>query len=154
MRRSILFVIPLLVAGTFAAIQTTGAQNEAERRTQSQKVVVHLSHFTDDLHRCFMALKVANLMQEEGAEVTMFLDLEGVRLAERAQDLSFTWGKDSLPLAEHYDAFQEAGGNVIVCPHCAKAARITDPGLRRNAQIGTPSGMGKLLIDADKVIDY
>ena len=84
----------------------------------------------------------------------MFLDLEGVRLAERAQDLSFTWGKDSPPLAEHYDAFQKAGGKVVVCPHCAKAARITDPGLRRNAQIGTRSGMGKLLIDADKVIDY
>src|SRR6056297_4132235 len=102
MRRSILFVIPLLVAGTFAAIQTTGAQNEAERRTQSQKVVVHLSHFTDDLHRCFMALKVAGMMQEAGAEVTLFLDLEGVRLAERRHQLQLTWGGDGPPLSEHY----------------------------------------------------
>lgn len=121
---------------------------------KTQQVVVHLSHFTDDLHRCFMALKMANLMQEHGAEVTIFLDLEGVRLAERRQLLDLTWGPDSPPLAEHYKNFTEGGGKVVVCPHCAKSARIGDGALKRNAEIATMPSLGKLLIEADKVMDY
>jgi len=119
-----------------------------------QKVVVHLSHFTDDLHRCFMADKVANLMQEYGADVTLFVDLEGVRIAERKEHLKFTWGEGSPTLAELYGKSAKGGGKVIVCPHCAHSAHITDLGLKRNAQIGTTAMLGKLLIEADKMMDY
>ncbi|EGF25448.1 hypothetical protein RBWH47_04865 [Rhodopirellula baltica WH47] len=116
--------------------------------------MVHLSHFTDDLHRCFMAVKVANLMQDYGADVTLFVDLEGVRIAERKQELKFNWGPDSPSLAELYEKFADGGGKVLVCPHCAKSAHVTDPGLKRNAQIATLPMLGKMLIEADKVMDY
>ncbi|WP_246151958.1 DsrE family protein [Rubripirellula reticaptiva] len=119
-----------------------------------QKVVVHLSHFTDDLHRCFMALKVANLMQDYGAEVTVFVDLEGVRIAERRERLDFTWREGSTTLAELYEKFDDGGGKVVVCPHCAHSAHLTDPSLKRNASIATTPMLGKLLIEADKVMDY
>jgi len=121
---------------------------------ESQQVVVHLSHFTDDLHRCFMALKVANLLQEHGAQVTIFLDLEGVRLAERRQTLDLTWGADSPRLAEYYDEFIDDGGKLALCPHCAKSARIGAGSLKRNAQIATMDSLAKLLLEADKVMDY
>ena len=48
------------------AVDKTSADNP-------QKVVAHLSHYTDDLHRCFMAFQIANLMQEHGATVTICL---------------------------------------------------------------------------------
>lgn len=137
----VLFSLPLLA-------------DEEKPKGEGQKVVVHLSHFTDDLHRCFMALKVAELMQEYGAEVTIFLDLEGVRLAERRQTLDLTWGSNSAPLSEHYNNFIKAGGNIVLCPHCAKAARIGEMSLKRKAQIGTRPMLGKLLIQADKIMDY
>ncbi|MCR9119932.1 MAG: DsrE family protein [bacterium] len=121
---------------------------------EKQQIVVHLSHFTDDLHRTFMAFKVANLMQEYGADVTIFLDLEGVRLAERRQSLELTWGKHSMTLAEYYEKYTDNGGKVVLCPHCAKSAHLSDLGLKRNAEIGTMPKLGKMLIDADKVIDY
>ena len=130
------------------------AEESPATTEKTQQVVVHLSHFTDDLHRCFMALKVANLMQEHGADVTIFLDLEGVRLAERRQTLDLTWGTDSPPLSQHYQQFIEHGGKVVLCPHCAKSARIGDGALKRNAEIATLPSLGKLLIDADKVMDY
>lgn len=126
----------------------------AKASGKGQHVVVHLSHFTDDLHRCFMALKMANLMQEYGAEVTIFLDLEGVRLAERRQELKLTWGTDSPPLSEHYENFVAAGGKVVLCPHCAKSARIGDMGLKKNAEIASIPRLGKMLIEADKIMDY
>ena len=101
-----------------------------------------------------MALKTANLMQEFGADVTIFLDLEGVRLAERRQKLDLTWGSNSPPLSEYYDEFIEGGGKIILCPHCAKSARIGDMGLKKMAEIGTMPVLGKMLIEADKVMDY
>lgn len=144
--------------GVSVAIASIGSSANAEETSKvdgsGQKVVVHLSHFTDDLHRCFMAVKVANLMQDYGAEVTLFVDLEGVRIAERKQELKFNWGPDSPTLAELYEKFAAGGGKVLVCPHCAKSAHVTDPGLKRNAQIATLPMLGKMLIEADKVMDY
>ena len=128
--------------------------DEHKTRVKNQQVVIHLSHFTDDLHRCFMALKMANLMQEHGAEVTIFLDLEGVRLAERRQQLNLTWGTDSPPLSEHYDNFIDGGGKFVLCPHCAKSARIGDGAMKRNAELATMPSLGKLMMDADKIMDY
>tara|TARA_R110002073_G_scaffold329303_1_gene511603 strand:+ start:52262 stop:52735 length:474 start_codon:yes stop_codon:yes gene_type:complete len=144
--------------GVSIVIASIGSSANSEETSKvdgsGQKVVVHLSHFTDDLHRCFMAVKVANLMQDYGAEVTLFVDLEGVRIAERKQELKFNWGPDSPSLAELYEKFADGGGKVLVCPHCAKSAHVTDPGLKRNAQIATLPMLGKMLIEADKVMDY
>lgn len=144
--------------GVSVVIASIGPSANAEETSKvdgsGQKVVVHLSYFTEDLHRCFMAVKVANLMQDYGAEVTLFVDLEGVRIAERKQELKFNWGPDSPSLAELYEKFAAGGGKVLVCPHCAKSAHVTDPGLKRNAQIATLPMLGKMLIEADKVMDY
>lgn len=147
--------IPLLGAALLTA--TTLPLHGQEKETTSaegQSVVVHLSHFTDDLHRCFMALKVANIMQQAGADVTLFLDLEGVRLAERRQKLNLTWGTDSPPLSEHYDSFVDAGGKLRLCPHCAKSASIGDMGLKRNAEIASPQALRQMFVEADKIMDY
>jgi predicted peroxiredoxin len=86
--------------------------------------------------------------------VTIFLDLEGVRLAERRQLLNLTWGADSPPLSEHYDNFINAGGKVVLCPHCAKSARIGDRALKRNAELATMPSLEKILMEADKIMDY
>lgn len=119
-----------------------------------QKVVVHLSHFSDDLHRPFMALKLATLMQKAGGKVTLFLDIEGARLADKRQSLDVTWGPSSQKLADHYRAFTEAGGQIVVCPHCAHAASLGEGDLRAGAKIATEETLGKMLLDANKVIDY
>ncbi len=144
----------ILAAALSAGISTKESVADTEKEQQAQQVVVHLSHFTDDLHRCFMSLKMANLMQEFDADVTLFLDLEGVRLAERRQRLDVTWGSNPTQLGELYDEFIEGGGRVVLCPHCAKSARIGDMALKRNAEIGNVTNIGKLLTEADKIMDY
>lgn len=151
MRSSVVGI--LLVLLVCASLGVVRAETE-HPSGEEQQIVVHLSHFTDDLHAAFMALKVAGLMQEHGAKVTIFLDLEGVRLAERRQTLDVKWGASDTPLSEYYDNFINAGGKLILCPHCAQAAHLGDGGLKRNAEIGTMPILGKLLIDADKVMDY
>jgi predicted peroxiredoxin len=144
-----------LLVAFVVAISTRATMGETpEAPKDAQKIVVHLSHFTDDLHRCFMAVKLGTLMQKSGAQVTLFLDLEGVRLAERRQDLDMTWGSNPTTLAKHYEDFTGAGGKVLLCPHCAHSAHIGDMSLKRNAEIASEQVLGKMLLDADKILDY
>jgi predicted peroxiredoxin len=151
---ALLCVIPTLVTLLVAGIAMSDTQDSKPAAEEPQQIVVHLSHFTDDLHRCFMAIEVATLLQKSGAEVTLFLDLEGVRLAERRQPLDMTWGSSTTPLSEHYDGFIGAEGKVVLCPHCAKSAQLGDMGLKRNAEIGTEQSLAKMLLAADKILDY
>ena len=52
---------------------------------QQQTIMVQLQHFTDNLHAASMALKLANGLQSKGAKVTLFLNLEAVRIADNRQ---------------------------------------------------------------------
>jgi len=147
--------VMLVVAATAAISLAQATRPQAAEETASvEQVVVHLSHFTDDLHRAVMALKIGKLMQENGSQVTLFLDLEGVRLAERRQTLDLSWGSEAPTLGELYEGFTTAGGRVVLCPHCAKSARIGDPALNRHASIGSEDDLAEMFAGASKVIDY
>lgn len=154
MRTTILYSVLLV-----AAMATRGAtaQDDAAKVVapeREQAIVVHLSHFTDDLHRTFMALKTADLLVGDKVKVTLYLDLEAVRLAERRRDLEVTWGKSPTTLAEIYTRFTDKGGRVLVCPHCAHGARVEPMGARAHALIATEDELRTMWLEADKVIDY
>lgn len=140
----------------FAAILSSGDVVRSAQHGDDQNVVVHLSNYTADLHAAFMALKLANAMQEAGAEVTVFLDLEGVRLADAGAPLDVMWGTAHVPLSKHYETFVEGGGKVILCPHCAAAVGLEQADLREGATIGVPDDqtIPKMLLAADKILDY
>lgn len=118
-----------------------------------QKVVVHLTHYTDNLHAVKMAVHLAYLMQDMGAEVTLLLDLEGVRLADTRQPNDLTWGKGE-GIAKDLNAFVKAGGQMLLCPHCAEHSGITAATLRPGARIGKTRELPRAILEADKVLDY
>ena len=61
MRRSLL--VAVLAAGVVSlGLGIQARESSLSGDITSQKVVVHLSHFTDSLHYPFMALKVADAM--------------------------------------------------------------------------------------------
>ncbi len=123
------------------------------QQVQSQKIVVHLGSFTNDLHSAFMAFSLATNMQKAGASVTVFLDREGVRLADQRERGDLTWG-DSGPISKAMSDFVAAGGKVVVCPHCAELAGMTASNLRPGATLASHQDVASLMIDADKVIDF
>ena len=100
-----------------------------------------------------MALKLASAMQQKGAQVTLVLDLEGVRLVSTQQPQDLRWGTGET-IAAHYDAFVKGGGRVLVCPHCAKAAGLDEKNLRAGAKIVTEEALTGALLTADKILDY
>lgn len=120
---------------------------------EGEKIVVHLSKFGNDLHAVNMALKLGTMLQKGGNQVTLFVDLEGVRLADSHQPLDLTWGHaDSIEVL--YGGFLEAGGQVLVCPHCAAAAGLERDSLRKGAAIGTSESIAEALTEATKILDY
>lgn len=139
---SIMLLTAMLVFGGFAS---------AENTNDTQSVVIHLSKYSNDLHAVNMALKIGQLMAKEGADVTLFLDLEGVRLVDLKQPADLKWGNGES-VESLYNSFVDAGGNVLVCPHCAKAAGVVD--LRKGAMIANSESLAQRLVQADKILDY
>jgi predicted peroxiredoxin len=123
-------------------------------QAEAKEVVVHLSHSTDDLHAASMALKLARVIRSKGASVHLFVDLEGARVADKRVPGSLRWGPGDATLGQLYDALIEAGGKVLVCPHCAQAAGLDEANLRAGARIGTVDDIGQVLMNADVIMDY
>ena len=120
---------------------------------EEQQVVVHLSHYSDDLHAVSMALKIGKILADAGAEVTLFADLEGARLGDRRAPQNLLWGSGKS-IKELYDAFVSAGGSIVLCPHCASVAGIGKDELRDGSRIGTEQEIAALFLAADKILDY
>jgi sulfur relay (sulfurtransferase) complex TusBCD TusD component (DsrE family) len=116
--------------------------------------MVHLGSFTNDLHAAKMALKVATAMRAQGAAVVLFVDREGVRLADSRQPLTLVYG-DGDSFEKMYAAFVAAGGTVLVCPHCAQEVGLTAALLRRGATLAPDAtALAKAILAADRVIDF
>jgi predicted peroxiredoxin len=147
------FTVRIAIALAMLSALGLSLRPASAQATAKQKVVVHLTHYTDQLHAAKMAVHLAHVMQSMGAEVTLLLDVEGVRLASTKEPQNLIWGKGD-PISVEYAAFVKAGGRVLVCPHCAEYAGITERDLRPGAHIGKDGELAKTILAADKVLDY
>lgn len=119
---------------------------------QAEKtVVVHIGQYSNDLHAATMGVGLARQMQEAGADVTIFVDREGVRMGEEGQPL-LPFGDTDLEAV--LSAYVDEGGTVLVCPHCAKLGGVEPDELRRGFEMGTRESIAELFLDADTVVSY
>lgn len=120
----------------------------------AQRIVIHLTHAADNVTAAAMALRLGAALQAKGAQTTLFLDLEGARIVDTRQPLDITTRRGK-PLGEIYDAFVQAGGNALVCPHCAAAIGLSAETLRPGARIAADDAeLADLILEADKILDY
>lgn len=144
----------LQTAGSATAVDIAAPCTADAADTPRKHVVVRLGHYTDDLHAASMAVRFAKTLQERGQKVTLMLTLEGVRLADVRTPQDLKWGHGE-EIGKAYDGFRQAGGEVIVCPHCAAAVGIDEKSLRPGARFGKEGDdLVDVLIAADKVIDF
>ncbi len=122
--------------------------------TAKEKIVVHLSQYSHDSHAALMAVHFAQYLQEHGSDVTLMLDVEGVKLADKRQVQTSGTGMNAQ-ITTHYDAFVKAGGKVLVCPHCAEVAGLTAQSLRPGAHMAKNIGeLEDTILAANKILDY
>lgn len=142
---ALLAVLVLIVAGGGFSSAPVWAQ-DAEKT-----VVVHIGQYSNDLHAATMGVGLARQMQDAGADVTIFVDREGVRMGEEGQPL-LTYGDTDL--AALLSAYIDGGGTVLVCSHCAELGGVEPDELRRGFEMGTQESIVELFMNADTVVSY
>lgn len=101
-----------------------------------QKMFVNLS--SDELNRAAMAIGFStNVLQKKKIPVTLFLNVDGVRIADKAiPEHRHANGKS---LKEMLSDFMSAGGRVIVCPMCMNnVGGMTHADLIPGVEVGGP----------------
>jgi predicted peroxiredoxin len=148
------FITCMLLALSLTGLnQTLSAQQQHENHAETKNIVIHLRQYTNDLHAVNMALKFGTMTQNAGAHVTLFLDVEGVRLADSRHPQNLTWGHgDSIETL--YTAFVKSGGSIRVCPHCAHAVGLEAKDLRQGAVMADEKSLTSMLMEADVILDY
>jgi len=130
---------------------------------QSQNIVVHLKRHIEDLQGAITAVRLATLMQSnEEVDVTLFLTLGGVRLADKRMPQDLVFGRQDsdlnaprlLNLKDFVAGFQGAGGRIAVCPACAGEIDLTPDDLIHGAEIVGPEAIAEIFLTADKVLDF
>jgi predicted peroxiredoxin len=89
----------------------------------ADKVLINLATGLEDGERVTVAFLVAGAALERGRQVAMFLTKEAVRLASagHAQGVACD---GCPPLATLFEQYAQGGGELLVCPICAKARKL------------------------------
>ena len=100
-------------------------------------------------HSAMMGIQHANAFQDSGKNVIVFLDVDGVRIADDDRPGILTVQHESLK------GFVNNGGRVIACEHCIGSFDVDN--LLRGVEIDPHPYMPKIqkvLEEADIVLDY
>jgi predicted peroxiredoxin len=101
---------------------------------EQTKVVVNLATGLEDTERVTVAFLVGGAAAEQGRKVAMFLTKEAVRLA--VPGIAEAVACDGCPpLARLFEQYAQNGGELLVCPICAKARRLDEGNLVQNARL-------------------
>lgn len=142
----------LLALTIVAAIAVTArAATHPDVPQPEKRAVVHLGSYAADPAAAGSAMLMAVNLQNNGAAVTLFLDRDGVRLADTRQPSLEYAGIDVVGLL---DTFVAAGGRVVLCPPGAAHAGIGRDQLRPGTEIGSPPVIAELMLGADVVVDF
>lgn len=101
--------------------------------TEKPKYLFTVTTFDADPDRVATPLVLANSALATGADVLLWLSLEGVNLgrkgaADRLVPRSFP------PVSDLLKSFAEHGGRIGLCPPCAKTHGVTDDNRVQNSE--------------------
>ena len=126
------------------------ASNAVFSADSNQKLFVNLT--SDEMNRASMAIGFSTkILQEKKIPVTIFLNVEGVRLADKSiPEHKHANGKS---LKEMLAGFMKAGGRVLVCPMCMEnVGGLSKDDLIEGVEVG---GTGPVLFaDGTTVLSY
>ena len=101
---------------------------------EENKVVINLSTGLEDAERVTVAFLVAGAALDKGRSVAMFLTKEAVRLALPGYGEAVAC-EGCPPLSRLLGQYQEKGGELLVCPICFDARKLSEDHLAPNARL-------------------
>lgn len=109
----------VLVTTLFTSCETTSEQKNS---SESSELIINLtSDATLNAHGSLMGIHLAENALDDGLEVMVFLNVNGVKLLQPGADTLAFQGEN---IRQALDKVVEKGGEVRVCPHCAEALGI------------------------------
>jgi predicted peroxiredoxin len=115
------------------------------------KVVINLATGLEDTERVTVAFLVGGAAAEQGKPVAMFLTKEAVRLA--IPGFADAVACDGCPpLSRLFEQYAENGGELLVCPICAKARKLDEGNLAANARLAGATPLWEWIGDAPATV--
>jgi uncharacterized protein len=101
--------------------------------TKQPKYLFSMTHFDNNPDRVATPLVLANNALAAGADVLLWLSVEGAALGKQGSANGII-PKSFPPVAELLKTFAENGGRIGVCPPCGKTHGVTDENILPNAE--------------------
>jgi predicted peroxiredoxin len=101
---------------------------------ESQKVLINLATGLEDAERVTVAFLVANAALTAGKQVAIWTTKEAVRLAIPGFGEGVAC-EGCPPLPRLMEQFAEAQGELMVCPICFNARKLSQDSLAANARL-------------------
>lgn len=109
-------------------------------------LLIHCTYGKDDPERAILPFIVGNVAVTADQPATIFLTIEGVRLATKGYADAIV--KDGFtPLKEILNSFLANGGRIWACGACTKPRGITEADLIEGAQIVTAANLVEELVN-------
>ena len=104
------------------------------------KVVINLATGLEDPERVTVAFLVGGAAVQRGETVAMWLTKEAIRLAlpGHAEGVAC---EGCPPLSRLFEQFAEGGGELLVCPICFSARKLSEGALVSNARLAGATTM-------------
>ena len=93
--------------------------------TQNTKYLFTVTHYDGDADRVATPLVLANSALAAGADVLLWLTVDGAELGKRGAADKVV-AKSFPSVAELLKIFTENGGRIGICPPCGKTHGVTD----------------------------
>jgi len=143
-------IILFLVAGFFS-LYFSGCMNIETEEVEEKSTELMLNLTSDaslDAHSSMMGLNLALTAVEEGIDVTVFMNVKGVKL--------MLPGNDSInePLLSVIKSIREEGGQIWACPMCMEATGVEKEMMPEYIQTSNPEMMMELIKKSPTVMTY
>jgi predicted peroxiredoxin len=117
------------------------------------KVAINLTTGLEDPERVTIAFLVATAALAQGAQVSMFLTKEAVRLA--VPGTAHAVACDGCPPLERlFGQYADGGGELLACPICVASRRVDDGALVANARVAGATPLLEWMGDGATVFSY
>jgi predicted peroxiredoxin len=120
---------------------------------ENDKVLINLATGLEDSERVTVALLVATAALGAGKQVGIWLTKEAVRLALPGFGEGVACD-GCPPLPRLLEQYAEGGGELLACPICFKARKLSEDGLAPNAKMMGATPLWEWIGDAATVFSY
>jgi predicted peroxiredoxin len=120
---------------------------------ENEKVLINLTTGLEDAERVTVALLVATAALDSGRQVAIWLTKEAVRLALPG----FAEGvacEGCPPLPRLFEQFAAGQGELLACPICFKARKMSEDGLAANARLVGATPLWEWIGNGTTVFSY